>query len=66
MANLIDNWSADIAFTFYPANGGHNDNVTAGYIVRDGVKYLTSEKILVFMYIWDFHTASVELGLLYR
>ena len=33
VANLIDNWDADIVFAFYPAKGGHNDNMTAGSIL---------------------------------
>lgn len=58
VAKLIDNWGADLVFTFYPAKGGHNDNMTAGYIVRDAVKFLESEKLPAFMYIRDFHTSS--------
>lgn len=58
VAALIDNWDADIVFTFYPAEGGHNDNMTAGYIVRDAVKFLDRRELPVFMYIRDFHTSS--------
>lgn len=58
VANIIDNWDADIVFTFFPAKGGHNDNMTAGYIVRDAVRLLKNEKKPVFMYIRDFHTTS--------
>ncbi len=58
VAELIEDWDADIVFTFYPAKGGHNDNMTSGYIVRDAVKLLKSEKLPVFMYIRDFHTSS--------
>src|ERR1043165_8416292 len=29
----IHEWKADIVFTYYPAKGGHTDNMTAGYIV---------------------------------
>lgn len=58
VASRIDKWDADIVFTFYPAAGGHNDNMTAGYIVRDAVRFLKSEKLPVFMYVRDFHTSS--------
>jgi len=58
VANIIDKWKADIVFTFYPAEGGHNDNMTAGYIVRDAVKYLKQKDLPVFIYMRDFHTTS--------
>ena len=58
VVELIEDWNADIVFTFYPAKGGHNDNMTAGYIVRDAAKLLKSKKLPVFMYIRDFHTAK--------
>ncbi len=35
VARSIREWAADIVFTFYPAKGGHNDNMNAGWIVRE-------------------------------
>ncbi len=54
----INEWSADIVFTFYPALGGHNDNMTAGWIVREASKQLDPEKMPAFIYMRDFHTVS--------
>jgi len=58
VVNSINVWNADIVFTFYPALGGHNDNMTAGWIVRDASKQLDPEKMPVFIYMRDFHTVS--------
>jgi LmbE family N-acetylglucosaminyl deacetylase len=58
VARSIRNWEADIVFTFYPAWGGHNDNMTAGWIVREASSLLDEEEIPVFIYMRDFHTAS--------
>ena len=58
VARSIQDWEADIVFTFYPARGGHNDNMTAGWIVREASSLLDEEKIPVFIYMRDFHTAS--------
>ncbi|QEM10706.1 PIG-L deacetylase family protein [Mucilaginibacter rubeus] len=52
----IEAFKPDVVFTFYPAQGGHTDNMTAGYIVRDAAKDLKMEKMPVFLYIRDFHT----------
>ena len=54
----IKAWNADIVFTFYPAKGGHNDNMTAGYIVREASKQLDPDNMPVFIYMRDFHTVS--------
>jgi len=54
----IKEWNADIIFTFYPAKGGHNDNMNAGWIVREASKQLDQEKLPVFIYMRDFHTVS--------
>ena len=58
VADLIIGWQADIVFTFYPAAGGHNDNMTAGWIVRDAVHLLPNDKLPVFIYMRDFHTSQ--------
>lgn len=58
VAKIISDWGADIVFTFYPAEGGHNDNMTAGWIVRDAVKYLNHQKLPVFVYVRDYHTTT--------
>ncbi|WP_008583050.1 PIG-L deacetylase family protein [Niabella soli] len=52
----IQDWDADVVFTYYPAAGGHTDNMTAGYIVRDAAPRLQMKKKPVFVYIRDFHT----------
>lgn len=54
----IEEWRADIVFTFYPAKGGHNDNMNAGWIVREASEELDPEKMPVFMYMRDFHTVG--------
>jgi len=58
VARSIQDWNADIVFTFYPAKGGHNDNMNTGWIVREASLLLDPEKIPVFIYMRDFHTAS--------
>ena len=58
VASSIRHWEADVVFTFYPAKGGHNDNMTAGWIVREASSLLDGEQMPVFIYMRDFHTAS--------
>ena len=58
VAKSIEEWDADIVFTFYPAKGGHNDNMTAGWIVREAAKQLDGDKTPVYIYMRDFHTVS--------
>jgi LmbE family N-acetylglucosaminyl deacetylase len=58
VASSIRDWEADIVFTFYPARGGHNDNMTAGWIVREASSLLDKEQMPVFIYMRDFHTVS--------
>ena len=58
VASSIRDWEADLVFTFYPAEGGHNDNMTAGWIVREASSMLDPGKMPVFIYMRDFHTAS--------
>ena len=54
----IREWDTDIVFTFYPAEGGHNDNMNTGWIVREVSSRLNLEKKPVFIYMRDFHTTS--------
>lgn len=54
----IEAWNADIVFTFYPAKGGHNDNMNAGWIVREASEQLDQAKMPVFIYMRDFHTVN--------
>jgi len=54
----ITEWNPDIVFTYYPAKGGHPDNMTAGYIVRDAAPELKFKKMPVFLYIRDFYTIN--------
>ena len=56
----IQEWNPDIVFTYYPAKGGHIDNMTAGYIVRDAAPRLQMAKIPVFVYIRDFFTITLS------
>ena len=58
VAKSIQDWEADIVFTFYPAKGGHNDNMNTGWIVREASSLLDQEKMPVFIYMRDYHTAS--------
>src|SRR5687768_15708944 len=54
----IEAFRPDLVFTYFPAKGGHTDNMTAGYIVRDAVKDLKVDKLPVFMYVRDYHTST--------
>jgi LmbE family N-acetylglucosaminyl deacetylase len=54
----ITEWNPDIVFSYYPAKGGHPDNMTAGYIVRDAAVDLKMKKMPVFLYIRDFYTCN--------
>jgi len=54
----IQDWKADIVFTYYPAKVGHIDNMTAGYIVRDAAPRLQMAKMPVFVYIRDYTTIT--------
>lgn len=54
----IEAYKPDVVFTYYPAQGGHIDNMTAGYIVRDAAKDLKMEKLPVFFYVRDYHTST--------
>ena len=38
----IQEWEADVVFTYIPAKGGHNDNMTAGWIVREAAPKLNT------------------------
>jgi LmbE family N-acetylglucosaminyl deacetylase len=58
VARAIREWQADVVFTFYPAKGGHNDNMTAGWIVRDASLLLEMDPMPAFIYVRDFHTTS--------
>jgi LmbE family N-acetylglucosaminyl deacetylase len=58
VAESIRDWHADIVFTFYPAKGGHNDNMNTGWIVREASSLLDQDTMPVFIYMRDFHTAS--------
>lgn len=52
----IQAFKPDVVFTYYPARGGHIDNMTAGYIVRDAVRDLKMDRLPVFFYVRDYHT----------
>ncbi|MGC3947442.1 MAG: PIG-L family deacetylase [Chryseolinea sp.] len=54
----IQAFNPDVVFTYYPAAGGHTDNMTAGYIVRDAVRDLKMDKLPLFLYVRDFHTST--------
>ena len=54
----ISDFNPDIIFTYYPALGGHNDNMTAGWIVRDVARKMSPESLPVFIYVRDFHTSN--------
>ena len=58
VAKRIEDWNADIVFAFYPAEGGHNDNMTAGWIVREAAPALHMETTPVLLYMRDFHTSQ--------
>jgi LmbE family N-acetylglucosaminyl deacetylase len=58
VAESIEAWDADIVFAFYPAAGGHSDNMNAGWIVREAAPKLQTQKTPVFLYMRDFHTSQ--------
>lgn len=53
---IIKKFKPDIVFSYYPAIGGHTDNMTAGYIVRDAFRDLNMDKLPVCFYIRDYYT----------
>jgi len=61
VANRIMEWKADIVILFYPIiteEGGHNDNMQAGLIVRDAAALLNMEELPVFLYMRDYFTTG--------
>jgi LmbE family N-acetylglucosaminyl deacetylase len=58
VVGIIEAWDADVVFTYYPAKGGHNDNMTAGWIVRQAGPSLKMDKTPVFVYVRDYHTSN--------
>lgn len=58
VTSSIQAFKPDLVFTYYPAMGGHTDNMTAGYIVRDAARDLKMEKLPVFLYVRDYHTST--------
>lgn len=55
---IIKEFKPDVIFSYYPAHGGHPDNMTAGYIVRDAFRELNIDSLPVCFYIRDFHTIN--------
>ena len=53
---IIKEFKPDIVFSYYPAHGGHRDNMAAGYIVRDAFRDLNMDTLPVCFYIRDFYT----------
>jgi LmbE family N-acetylglucosaminyl deacetylase len=58
VAKNIENWKADIVFTYYPVVGGHNDNMNAGWIVRDAAALLNQQRAPAFLYMRDYFTSD--------
>lgn len=56
--NSIERFEPDVVFSYYPAKGGHNDNMTAGYIVREAASSVRTKKAPVYLYMRDFHTIN--------
>jgi LmbE family N-acetylglucosaminyl deacetylase len=53
-------WRAEIVFSYYPADGGHVDNMCAGRIVRDAVPSLGMSPMPVCLYVRDYYTAGLS------
>jgi LmbE family N-acetylglucosaminyl deacetylase len=60
VAGKIQSFAPDVVFTYYPAIGGHNDNMTAGWIVRGAAPSVTMETQPVYFYIRDFFTSRLS------
>ena len=56
IARRIEDWKADVVFSFYPAEGGHNDNMNAGWIVRGAAALLHMPNPPLFLYMRDYFT----------
>lgn len=57
VAGIIDDWGADVVFTYYAIEGGHNDNMCAGRIVRDAAAGLScGSQTPLFLYVRDYYT----------
>jgi len=54
----IRQWEADIVFSYYPIDGGHEDNMCAGRIVRDAEPSLEMTPMPVCIYVRDYFTAD--------
>ena len=49
-----------MVFTYYPAIGGHNDNMQAGWIVRGASSLLDPKAMPVFLYVRDYFTTRLS------
>jgi LmbE family N-acetylglucosaminyl deacetylase len=61
VASEIEAWNSDLVILFYPitsVEGGHNDNMQAGHIVRDAATLLNMEIIPAFIYMRDYFTTD--------
>jgi LmbE family N-acetylglucosaminyl deacetylase len=60
VAARIREFAPDVVFTYYPAIGGHNDNMQAGWIVRGASSLLDPKAMPVFLYVRDYFTTRLS------
>jgi LmbE family N-acetylglucosaminyl deacetylase len=60
VAERIQDFQPDVIFSYYSADGGHNDNMSAGRIVRGAVPLLKMAKMPVVFYVRDYFTTRLS------
>ena len=60
VAARIREFATDVVFTYYPAIGGHNDNMQAGWIVQGASSLLDPKAMPVFLYVRDYFTTRLS------
>ncbi len=60
VAGKIEAFQPDVVFSYYPAKGGHNDNMTAGWIVRNAAPSIKLDRQPVYFYVRDYFTSGLS------
>jgi LmbE family N-acetylglucosaminyl deacetylase len=59
VAGKIETFQPDVVFSYYPAKGGHNDNMAAGWIVRNAAPSVRLDRQPVYFYVRDYFTSQL-------
>lgn len=59
VAGKIQAFQPDVVFSYYPAKGGNNDNMNAGWIVRNAAPSVTLDKQPLYFYVRDYFTTRL-------